>query len=72
LNTPSLPKYLVGSKTSKIILENREELLNFFSDSMLAWGTWSHSNPQSHRNKEWNKCVEGANNKEERKKEEWN
>ena len=52
LNTPSLPKYLVGSKTSKIILENREELLNFFSDSMLAWGTWSHSNPQSHRNKE--------------------
>ena len=35
---------------------------------MLAWGTWSYSNPQSHRNKEWNKCVEGVNNKEEKKK----
>ena len=68
LNTPSLPKYLAGSKTSRTILEHKEEVLNFLEESMLAWGTWSHINDQSCRSKEWHKCVEGVKNKEEKKK----
>lgn len=42
INNFSCPEILKGMKSSKSILDNRKMLLDFLSESTLAWGTWSH------------------------------
>ena len=49
-------------------MDNRKMLLDFLSESMLAWGTWSHYRSTGRKNIEWNKCVEGIHDEEEKKK----
>ena len=68
INNLSCPEILKGMKSSKNILDNRKILLKFFSQSMLDWGTWSHYRSTGRKYIEWNKCVEGIHDKEERKK----
>mgnify|MGYP003325828535 FL=1 len=68
INNPSCPEILKGMKSSKSILDNRKMLLDFLSESMLAWGTWSHYRSTGRKNIEWNKCVEGIHDEEEKKK----
>ena len=67
-NTPSLPEVLTGSKSSVSILDKRQEILKFISNSMLAWGNWNHANCQSRRATEWNKCAEGVSEEEGNKR----
>ena len=67
-NTPSLPEVLTGSKSSVSILDKRQEILKFISNSMLAWGNWNHANCQSRRATEWNKCAEGGSEEEGNKR----
>ena len=67
-NTPCMPEILKGMKLSTAILENRKMLLDFLSESMLAWGTWSHYRPMGRKSQEWNECVEGINDEEEKKR----
>ena len=68
INNSSCPEILKGMKSSKSILDNKKMLFDFLSESMLAWGTWSHYRSTGRKNIEWNKCVEGIHDEEEKKK----